>query len=337
MVSRRSILAGILVWLLASQAYSLTYDPLPLSPVADPHSLSLMGVSLTGPIDTVATRLQATEWQPWGQSADGEDYYYRGKFYGIRAKLMLTINPESRMVNSAYVTIGPYGTQQMLERNLQYFLLKLNQEHGGLKERGDAWVFLDDNGSIKLSVADNDNGSRDIRVLYVVESAYYKDAVNMRLYGSVQEVVTENAVSEDHFLHFSQDGQLENTDLQERQYDGNGYLRKARMTEKEGYSLVSYEYDKHYRLMRRTLENPVAGISYIHEYTYNGDDEVQTESQKVWQNDECVLTITLRNNYLTRDQQGNWTTNSLQLSYWEKGSQSQQTTVLQKRTIAYWE
>jgi hypothetical protein len=45
----------------------------------------------------------------------------------------------------------------------------------------------------------------------------------------------------------------------------------------------------------------------------------------------------MRNNYLTRDDQGNWTSNSLSLSYWEKGSQSQQTTVLQKRTLAYWE
>jgi len=81
----------------------------------------------------------------------------------------------------------------------------------------------------------------------------------------------------------------------------------------------------------------VAGISYVNEYTYNAESELQSESQKVWQNDECVLTINLRNNYLTRDDQGNWTTNSLQLSYWEKGTQSQQTTVLQKRTIAYWE
>ena len=31
------------------------------------------------------------------------------------------------------------------------------------------------------------------------------------------------------------------------------------------------------------------------------------------------MTITMRNNYLTRDQQGNWTSNSLNLSYWEKG------------------
>ena len=109
------------------------------------------------------------------------------------------------------------------------------------------------------------------------------------------------------------------------------------MAEKEGFSLVSYEYDKQYRLVRRTLENPVAGITYVHEYTYTAEGEIQTVLQKVWEKDECVMSINLRNNFLTRDQQGNWTTNSLQLSYWEKGSQSQQTTVLQKRTISYWE
>ena len=337
MVLRRSILSGILVWLLASQVYSLTSHLSALTAVSDPHSLKLMGISLVGVVDSVSARLQTAGWQPWGKSGDGEDFYFRGMYYGIRAKLMVTITPETHLVNSAYVTIGPYSTQQVLERNLQYFLLKLNQEHGGLEERHDAWLFMDDNGSIKLSVVDNDNGSRDIRVLYVVEGPYYKDAVNMGLHGPVQEVVTENAVSEDQFMHFSQDGQLENADLQERQYDSNGYLRKARMTEKEGYSLVNFEYDSRYRLVRRTLENPVAGISYVHEYTYNADGELQSETQKVWQNEECVLSITLYNSYLTRDKQGNWTTNSLQLSYWEKGTQSQRTTVLQKRTIAYWE
>ena len=159
----------------------------------------------------------------------------------------------------------------------------------------------------------------------------------MGFHGPVQEVVTENAVNEDQFLHFSQDGQLENPDLQERKYDGFGYLQTARMTEKEGYSLVKYEYDSQCRLLRRTLENPVAGITYVHEYTYNAQGELQSVNQKVWEKEECILTINLRNNFLTRDDQGNWTTNSLQLSYWEKGAQSQQTTVLQKRTLAYWE
>ena len=109
------------------------------------------------------------------------------------------------------------------------------------------------------------------------------------------------------------------------------------MTEVEGHSDVSYEYDSHYRLVRRTLTNEAAGIRYIHEYTYNERDEIASQNQKVFKGDECVLTLNMHNNYLTRDGEGNWTSNSLSLSYWEKGSQSQQTTVLQKRTLAYWE
>ena len=81
----------------------------------------------------------------------------------------------------------------------------------------------------------------------------------------------------------------------------------------------------------------MAGISYTHEYTYNENGEILTERQKVYQQEELIMTINLRNNYLTRDDQGNWTTNTLSLSYWEKGSQSQQSTVMQKRTIEYWE
>ena len=50
-----------------------------------------------------------------------------------------------------------------------------------------------------------------------------------------------------------------------------------------------------------------------------------------------MLTINIRHNYLTRDGQGNWTNNSVSLSYWEKGRQSQQSTVIQKRTIMYWD
>lgn len=304
----------------------------------DIHSLTLMGTPLEGPIDSLRPRLKEAQWTEWGGSDDGEDYYYRGKYYGIRAKLMVTIQPATQLVTSAYITVGPYRTMEMLTRNLQYFSNKLQQEHGPLTQHDDARVYMDDYGSIKLSVVDNDNGSHDIRVLYMVEGAYYKDAVAMGLHGPVQEVVTENAISEDQFLHFTREGQLENPDLQERRYDAYGYLRQARMTEKEGYSLVSYEYDDRQRLVSRTLRNPVAGITYINEYRYNADGDIATESQKVMEQDNtCVLTINLRNNYLTRDDHGNWTSKSVSLTYWEQGAQSQQSTVLQKRTISYWE
>ena len=101
---------------------------------------------------------------------------------------------------------------------------------------------------------------------------------------------------------------------------------------------MEYTYDSRYRLVRRTLTNTVANITYINEYTYNDEGEIASQNQKVYdKKKECVMTINMRNNYLTRDDEGNWTTNSLSLSYWEKGQQSQQTTVLQKRTLAYWE
>ena len=301
------------------------------------RSILLQGVPLEGPLDSVRMQLQNAEWTEWGQSDDGEDYYFRGKFYGIRAKLLVSISPVSKLLTSAYVSVGPYSTEGMLTKNLQYFLYKLNQEHGDFVQRDGAWVYMDDFVSIKVSIVDNDSGSRDISVLYLPMGTYYKDAITMGLHGAVQEVVTENAVSEDQFMRFSQDGQLEQPDLTARHYDRFGYLVSAQMTEQEGHSDVVYTYDSRYRLIRRTLTNKEAGIRYIHEYTYNERDEVASQSQKVFQGEECVLTINMHNNYMTRDDEGNWTTNSLSLSYWEKGSQSQQTTVLQKRTLAYWE
>ena len=304
----------------------------------DPRCIHLMGIPLEGPIDSVAPRLENGGFTPWGQSDDGEDFYYRGKFYGIRAKLLVSIKPESRLVTSAYITIGPYSTESMLKKNQQYFLYKLQQDHGDFKQRDDSWYYMDDFGSIKFTIVDNNNGSRDIRILYFAGGAFYKDALCMGLHGPVQEVVTENAVAEEQFMRFAENGQIENPDLIERQYDSYGYLTHAQMTEKEGQSEVEYTYDSEYRLTRRTLTNTTAGISYINEYTYNPQGEIESQSQKVYNKDkECVLTINMRNNYLTRDDEGNWTTNSLSLSYWEKGQQSQQTTVLQKRTLIYWE
>ncbi|MBQ9187406.1 MAG: hypothetical protein IJ144_06255 [Prevotella sp.] len=305
---------------------------------ADPRSLRLADVALEGPVDSLRTQLTAAGFTEWGGSADGEDYYFRGKFYGIRAKLIVSVSKETHLVTSAYITVGPYRTEAMLKKNFDYFLYKLQQENGSFHQRDGAYYYMDDFGSIKLSIADNDNGSHDIRVLYFPDGTFYKDAMTMGFHDKVQEVVTENAVAEEEFLRFAANGQLENPDLTDRQYNRFGYLMQARMTEQEGFSTVEYLYDDHYRLKTRKLVNQTAGISYIHEYTYNDQGEVVAQSQKVYDKDsECILTINLRNNFLTRDEHGNWTSNSLSLSYWEKGQQSQQTTVLQKRTIEYWE
>lgn len=304
----------------------------------DPHSLRLMGIALEGPVDSVRQQLTAADFTEWGQSDDGEDLYFRGKFYGIRAKLILSKSAETDLVTSAYVSVGPYSTKSMLNQNQRYFLYKLQKEHGEFTQRDDSYFFLDDFGSVKLSISDNGNGSHDIRVFYFPSSCFYKDAVSMGFHGHVQEVVTENAVAEEQFMRFNQNGQLENPDLTHRQYDRYGYLTSAQMTEQTGHSTVAYEYDNLFRLKRRTLTNTEASITYINEYNYNERGEIATQYQKVYdKNNECVMTITMRNNYLTRDDEGNWTSNSLSLSYWEKGQQSQQTTVLQKRTLTYWD
>ena len=307
-------------------------------PKGDPRSISLMGIPVEGPIDSLRLSLAAAQFAEWGQSDDGEDFYFRGNFYGFRSKLMVSVAPETKMVTSAYVTIGPYSTQKMLDKNLQYFLYKLQKDHGNFSQRDDSWFYIDDFGSIKLSIVDNENGSRDIRVLYLPSVAYYKDALSMGLRGDIQEVVTENAVAEDQFMHFHGNGQIENIDLIDRVYDRYGYLLRARMKEKEGFSTIEYAYDDSYRLVKRTLTNEEAGISYVNSYTYNDQDEVLTQHQKVFdKKGDCIMTINMSNNYITRDDNGNWTSNSLSLTYWEKGSATQNTTVLQRRTLTYWE
>ena len=231
----------------------------------DPRSIHMMGIPVEGPIDSLRQALATADFAEWGQSDDGEDYYFRGNFYGIRAKLMVSITPETRLVNSAYVTIGPYSTEQMLEKNRQYFIYKLEQDYGHFDQRDDTWYYIDDFGSIKLSVVDNDNGSRDIRILFLNTAPFYKDALCMGLRSGVQEVVTENAVAEDQFMHFHENGMIDDPDLVERVYNRFGYLLQARMKEKDGFSTVVYDYDQQFRLIRRTLTNQQAGISYIND------------------------------------------------------------------------
>lgn len=307
-------------------------------PSADPRSIALMGIPMEGPIDSLVLSLHDNNFAEWGQSDDGEDYFFRGNFYGFRSKLMVSIEKETRLVQSAYITIGPYSTQKMLDKNLNYFLYKMEKDHGAFARRDDSWFYFDDFGSIKVSVVDLENGAREIGVLFLNTAPYYKDALTRGLHGDVQEVVTENALSEEQFLHFHDNGKLENIDLVERHYDRYGYLIAAKMQEQEGFSQVQYTYDDSYHLVRRTLVNESAGITYINEYTYNDEGEPLTEQQKVFdKNKECLMTINMRNDFLTRDDNGNWITNSLTFTYWEKGTKPRQSSVLQKRTLTYWE
>lgn len=55
-------------------------------PQTDPRSIQVAGIPIEGPLDSVRVSLKAGDFTEWGQSDDGEDYYFRGNFYGIRAK-----------------------------------------------------------------------------------------------------------------------------------------------------------------------------------------------------------------------------------------------------------
>ena len=307
-------------------------------PAADPRCVHFMGIALEGQADSLRQQLKALGYVEWGESDDGEDLYFRGKYYGIRAKLMVSLQPLTDLVASAYVTIGPYSSKGLLARNLSYFKLKVEQDYGPLTERNGAWYYIDDYGSIKLSVVESDDGSRDIRVFYSTTAPFYKDALSRGLRGSVQEIVTDNPLAEDPVERFLENGQTDNPDLVGRIYNRYGYLMRAEMQEQEGRSVVEYEYDEDYRLKRRTLTNREAGIRYVNDYTYNADGDLLTEHQKVYdKTGSCVMTLNMRNDYLTRDEQGNWTSNSLSLTYWEKDATTQRSTALQKRSISYWD
>lgn len=307
----------------------------------DVRCLDFMGIPVEGPADHFVAALKEKGFTEWGASDDGEDLHFRGDFYGIRAKLMVSKVPDTRLVSSVYVTCGPYRTKSMIDRNFVYFLRKLQSDYGEFIVRNGAYYYMGTYGLIKMTQVDNDNGSRDIKVFFFNSSPYYKDAVLRGLKGNVQEVITENPIVESAMERYSRIGKLESSELTDRQYDLYGYLTHAVMKEESGQnSTVEYTYDESYRLVKRMLTNAAAGITYIHEYTYGDDDEVATLSQKVFdQHGECLLSINIDNHYEEHDEQGNWTRNTLRLLYWEKDmeGQPQPTTVTQTRSIRYWE
>ncbi len=307
-------------------------------PAKDPRCVHMMGIPMEGHIDTLRVVLKEAGFTEWGGSEDGEDVYFRGKFYGIRAKLMVTLKPLTTLVQSSYVTIGPYSGKSLLERNFKYFKYKIEQDYGTLTERDGAYYYMGDYGSVKLSVVDNDDGSRDISILYFQDIPFYKDAISRGLYGNVQEIVTDNPLAEEPVERFLEDGQLDDPDLTQRHYDRYGYLVWAETVEKEGRSTVEYEYDDRYRLKRRTLTNVNASLRYVNDYIYNDSDERVGENQKLYDGSgQCIMTLNMRNEFMERDDLGNWTVNSLSLTYWEKDSRTSKSTAMQRRTISYWE
>ena len=304
----------------------------------DTRCMDFMGIPLEGPVDSFIVALKAKGFTEWGSSSDQEDLYFRGDYYGIRAKVMVNIQLTTRFVQSVYVTIGPYRSKELLSRNHTYFLNKLEKEYGTYSSRGGSEFFFGTYGDIKVSQTKNDNGTTDLNFFYMPSTPFYKDAMIFGLKGRVQEVITENAVAENPMERFARNGKMENPDITDRKYDAYGYLTQGKMLERQGMSVIDYEYDKQNRLVKRTLTNKAACITYINEYIYNDDDEILNLSQKVYdEKGECVMSVNMRNNYEAHDDFGNWTRNALNIVYWEEGAQSQTTNVVQTRKIRYWE
>lgn len=304
----------------------------------DTRCMDFMGIPLEGPVDSFVVALKEKGFTEWGNSDDLEDLFFRGNYYGIRAKVMVNVQLTTRFVQSVYVTIGPYRTKEMLSRNHTYFLNKLEKEYGGFVTRGGADYFFGTYGDIKVSETQNNSGTTDLNFFYMPSTPYYKDAILLGLKGHVQEVITENAVAENPMERFAKNGKMENPDITERQYDTYGYLRQGKMLERTGMSVIDYEYDKRNRLVKRTLTNKAVNITYVNEYIYDDNDEILNLSQKVYdETNECVMSINMRNNYEAHDDVGNWTRNALSIVYWEKDAQSQSTNVTQTRKIRYWE
>jgi hypothetical protein len=52
---------------------------------------------------------------------------------------------------------------------------------------------------------------------------------------------------------------------------------------------------------------------------------------------ECIVSISMKNDLQERDDNDNWTVNKMNLTYWEKGQRTTIQTVEQRRTISYWD
>lgn len=307
----------------------------------DSHCLDIMGVPLEGPDSVFIPALTSMGFERVVSEDDEPDtYYFRGPYYGIKADIIASVDEKTKLLSTVLVTSGPYRTFALFDRNNRYFLLKLQRQYGNFTAKGDGSLHtMTDQGYIKLSNTLHENKSRTIKVFYMNTTPYYKDGINMGLRGNVQEVITENPVAENGIEHFDPQGRNTGTDLIDRQYSPTGYLLSAAMLEPTGAkSLITYEYDEGNRLTKRTLTNATEGIRSVNEYSYNSDDEIKQQTQKVFdKNNECIVSITMKNDYTAHDDVGNWTTNELKLMYWEKNRQPQNISVTQKRTISYWE
>ena len=333
MLRKLSAIGGMLLLALAAWSEDFT----------DAKCISVMGVPLEGPDSVFIPALKEVGLlQMHPDDAEADTYYFSGDFYGIKSNLMVNVDEKTKLLSSALFTCGPYRTRELYERNQKYLLGKLQREWGNFKAKGDgsaSLYLLNDFGYIQQSTPLHDDGSHSIRYFYLNSTPYYKDAANMGLKGQVQEVITENPVAENDINHFDETGKLADDGLVDREYNTAGYLVKAAMIEASGEkSQLTYEYDSDNCLVKRTLINPSSGIRSVNEYHYNTSFEIIQQSQKVFNKDnECILSINMKNDLTGRDDNDNWTENTMQLTYWEKGSRTQIVQVKQTRIISYWD
>lgn len=308
----------------------------------DAKCISLMDVPLEGRDSVFVPALKAVGFEPLPpEDDDPNSYYFKGDFYGIKdATLIVTVNEKTKLLSEVSVTCGPYRTRELFDRNQKYLLTKLQREWGNFQAKGDGSLYyINDYGYIRQRQVLHDDGRHSISYYYLNMAPYYKDAANMGLKGAVQEVITDNPVMEGDINHFDEAGRLVADDLIDREYSPTGYLVKAAMKEASGgKSLITYEYDSDNCLVKRTLINPESGIRSVNDYHYNTSFEITQQSQKVFNKDnECVLSLSMKNDLSEHDDNGNWTKNKMQLTYWEKGQRTQVIQVEQTRTISYWD
>lgn len=308
---------------------------------SDAKCISIMGAPLEGPDSVFIPLLEEVGFaQTHPEEEEADTYYFSGDFYGIKSNLMVNVDENTKLLTSALVSCGPYRTRELYDRNKKYLLGKIQREWGNFSAKGDGSLYLlNDYGYIQESQIIHENGSNSIRYFYLNSSPYYKDAANMGLRGQVQEVITQNPVMEGDILHFEEMGKISDDGLVDRKYNSLGYLVSAAMIEQNGeHSQLTYEYDSDNCLTKRTLVNQSSGIRSVCDYRYNTTFDIVQQSQKVFdKNNECILSITMKNDLSERDDNGNWTKNKAQLTYWEKGQRTQIIQVEQTRVISYWD
>ena len=325
----------ILCWLLASLN---GWCQMP----TDVKCMTMMDVPLEGTDSVFIPALQGAGFQQVVSADDDPDtYYFKGDFYGIKdAKLMVSVNEKTRLLTDATVMCGPYRTRELFERNQKYLIGKLQREWGNFKAKGDGSLHtMTDYGYIRQSTDLDEEGRHTIKYFYMNMSPYYKDAANMGLKGFVQEVITENPVMEEDVMHFDEIGKLAADELIDREYNDFGYLVRASMQEKQGgKSKLTYEYDSDNCLVKRILVNPDSGLRIVNDYHYNSSFEIVQESKKVFNKDnECIESYNIKNVLSEHDDNGNWTVNHAQLTYWLKGQRTEIIPFSQKRIISYWD